>query len=86
MEIDVDYGGPAKRFQHIELLAMLVVSFFVYSLVVQYTLVLERGVWRYENFTDYRNRNLFLLTPDILFENKSLMVGRGNSSSSSIFT
>jgi hypothetical protein len=58
MEAEDDKSLLNLRYQHFQVLAMLLAACFVYSLAVQYTLICcrEKGTWRFQNFSQYRNK------------------------------
>lgn len=58
MKIDYDESSSSNvRYQHFQVLAMLMVAFVVYSLALQYTLICcrEKSTLRFQNFSQYRN-------------------------------
>jgi hypothetical protein len=64
-----DESALSGRYQHLQVVAMLLGVFVLYSLVFQYTLVCckEKVTWRLQNFSEYRHNkqlamfgNLFL--------------------------
>ncbi len=54
----------STRYQHFQVMALLLTACFVYSLAVQYTLICckeEKGTWQFQNFSNYRNKQSMIL-------------------------
>ena len=67
MKIGGDESALSGRYQHLQVVAMLLGVFVIYSLVFQYTLVCckERGTWRLQNFSEYRHNKQLAMFGDL---------------------